>query len=393
MGLIIRVGLCLFALQSFAATEGVDSRWYKINAQGKAVLKMELFMSDNCPYCLKAEAFLNKIATDHRWIEVNKYVINKSKKDLVYFDKVMHEFDLYDYQVPSIFFCGVRWLGFESEETSGATLMDSLRFCREKIEAEGQLTATNQDILKRWALGPFQEMANSKEGGWLFIVGMALMDAISPCSLFALGLFISFLYLFPGKKQRMMSGLLMIAALFMIHYTQQAETVIYQHALTWLRWLTVIAGIAFLIIMDQLLRHKKFLKTPALVLSFTGFFLVYLYQQSCFEKNISLIFQKWMETTGLSALQQSLYQLVFQVIYIIPALLLLAFILIFLSGKRALNLQETLKYSAFSFLLACAVILIVNPTLFSHLALSILVLVVAVLFGWTASIYQRRRHL
>jgi len=367
-----------------------DSQWYSINDNKQVTLNVELFMTTTCPHCKKAEAFLNQLEEKKPWIRVKRYYINKNKEDLLLFHQKLRKNHVFDFKVPSIIFCGVRWVGFESAQSTGKELTRVFQYCRNQIQKEGTLTPMTEEILTRWSLSPF-ELDSSKDTSELLIVaGTALIDAFNPCSLFAFLLFLSFLLLMKSRMELIIVGLLMIISFGLTHYLQQAQVVLYYQLLLWFRWPTLLVGIG-LLLYSLMSFFKIRLTAFAYILALVASFTTLLYQQSCIETNLSLFYQQWLVSQVESNFMRVLYQLIYQMIYLVPLIMILILSFYIHSGSRWNKYKNYFTFIGQLALIAISLIMIAHPSLFSDRYWSFALTFFVVLTGWLAVLIKSKR--
>jgi glutaredoxin len=174
MLLVIRfVLLSLFSLQLWAGA--MSFAWYTTAPDQHVILNVELFISSTCPYCHKADVFFKEIEPSTPWLHVHRHLINEDKSALDLFNQFLTDQNARDFSVPSIFFCNSRWLGFDSEQTTGNDLLKALAYCKNDIEKEGRLTDETIITLRQWAnANGFNTSNTEQSGAMVYILGALL---------------------------------------------------------------------------------------------------------------------------------------------------------------------------------------------------------------------------
>lgn len=369
------------------------SHWYS-KENGEVQLKLELFTTSTCPVCKKAKAFAREQLKDKDWIELKIYTINQSTQDLIDFHQRMKSTGTgeMDYMVPSFFFCGVRYVGFKSADTTGRDLLKSLTYCRQQIENQHKLSSATKKILTRWASGPFQQSQSSEPFSWKNTLFMAFLDALDPCSFFAFVLFLSFIVIHASTQLRLKLALILFVLMGVGHYLQQVEAVLYYHSLLWLRGVTVIVGAALLIWLRAFYTKERSSMALTSILAGLAFFLTYLYQQSCSQTNVALNFQNWLMNLRLPLWQTIIAQVIYQLCYLLPAILIFFVVIYCYSDKTPLRRQYYAKYTGTSFIILTAMILIIHPIWLSILQVSVLMGLLSLFFGWLGLRWRLRYY-
>ena len=172
----------------------LPSRWFTIKNK-QVILHLHVFTVSTCPYCQKAETFLNDLALKNPWLDIHPYVINTDKQALITFNKFLQEQKLSDFSVPAIFFCDSRWVGFKDVEKSGAQLLAGLNYCHEQLSKTYELSPTTVTTLKQmalanWFAGGLRTTPSSSSS---FVLLMAFIDALNPSVTLLVFTFIAFL--------------------------------------------------------------------------------------------------------------------------------------------------------------------------------------------------------
>ncbi len=368
-----------------------SDEWFSHDASGGVVLNVDLFISSTCPHCHKADDFFRDLSEKNLWIKTNRHVIDIEKPQLKLFYQKLQAFHSNDFSVPAIMFCDSRWVGFLDSETTGKGLLRALTFCHHQVEKDGALTEVTRNTLRQWSASNQSNLKMEiKQPASLLasIVSSALMEAISPCSLFCLLMFLSFLWLYPDRREvRFYLGLMFILTLGALHTAQFVFTNAYQQWMLYLRWVSWISGVALLAFVVQYYNAQRrsgrqrsiFWIVPVLLL---GVATVYSYQQTC-DFSVGAMFQQWLQTKTLTSAAYYFCQLTYLVVYLLPLVLLLIFYLIFNVHPR-----KILPVSACLMLAAMGVLLLAYPSALSILAMSGVVFIAALFVGWRYSNYS-----
>lgn len=366
--------LLLMLLSTSLWANTSSTSWYTQEADKQVTINVEIFVSSTCEYCHRAEAFLSGIEVTTPWLHIKRYTINQDKEALIRFNQLLTEQNMYDFSVPSVFFCNSRWVGFSSSETTGKDLLRGLNFCKSEIEKSGTLTPATVNVLKRWGnANLFDSGMVENPSAARYITTIAIMDALNPCSLFCLTAFFALLFLLDDRKKQFISGLLFILVIGGGHYFQQVHAHAFYALLPWLRLPAAVTGLFAFYLAGQYYRKRKSANL-LYVLTFLLAFMTQAYQQTCM-MNWSFIFGQWLYNQQLSVGQHIIYQVAYQIIYLLPLLLvLIAFI--FLERTKLITRSKSRLYIiGLLYIMAIGLILIVYPLALSNLALSLLVIV------------------
>ena len=219
---------------------------------------------------------------------------------------------------------------------------------------------------------------------------MAFVDAIDPCSFFAIILFLSFVVLSPPGKSRLYLGLVMLMLMGLGHYMQQAAAVFYYHSLFWLRAFAVISAVAILWWLREIYSNGRFSLAASALVAASAFFITYLFQQSCLETNVSLSFQAWLQSLELPSWKTFAVQAVYQLFYLLPALLIFLLVLYLYGEKKSIRRRLFAQYTAMAFAALTAAVLIIHPAWLSSIMISILAALLSFILGWMKLWWKER---
>jgi glutaredoxin len=363
-------------------------------------IKVDLFLSSTCPHCHKADEFFKLLESQLSWIVVHRYIVDQDKSALDEFYKHLQAVGSYNFAVPGIFFCNSRWTGFVDTNSSGKILYKALSYCHEQIKQQGELSTGTVEVLKQWSQVNAVMISPSIADSHLkFILFTALMDSISPCSLFCLMLFFAFIWLFPThRRTQWLLGIVFIVALMAIHFVAQIFSGFFYQRLLMLRLPAAMMGLvllSYVLFCFQRLTNRRQLiaKRTACILLPISVWIVFIYQQTCV-LNLSLIFEQWLIKNPVSVSRFFSYVSLYHLIYLIPLVLVLVIYQLLSPRSRIKKYQNALKYAAGILLAAIAFLLIAYPLWLSHRNVSLIVFMSSILIGYfLEKYYERKRRL
>lgn len=378
------IGLALSLITLFSWAGDLPMRWFTING-GQVILHVHLFTVSTCPYCQKAETFLNHLALNNSWLEIHHYVINTDKQALVTFSKFLQEQKTNDFSVPAIFFCNARWVGFKDSEKSGAQLLAGLNYCREQISKAGQLSTATMQTLKQLAL------ANWYEGSLAtpplspsFMPFLAMVDALNPSITILIFAFIAFLIsLFKQTRQSIILISFLLGA-GIAHYFQLAYLSFFYTIMPLLRPVAVFVGLGLvLFILIVIKKYKKSLSTIKMSsLIFLTALVIQSYIQINNYPNFALIVKQWLVSQQYNVSKQAFYQFIYVLVYLITLTLGALAVVLLLRLKRLQNYLPVFKRLGESFLLTVGLILIIYPYELNRLFFIFIIVGLSVLIAW-----------
>lgn len=383
----LRTFFVYFSFISVLIAAEATSHWFHKSTDGQEVtIKVELFLSSTCPHCKKADEFFKRIEDENKWMQVTRYFIDKQQSALELFNTRLQSFNQLDFAVPSVIFCRSRWVGFASEETTGKELLEGIHYCKKQIEKSGNLTPEVVSVLNR--LGNVNVIgANMTENPSpvRYIISVSLIDALNPCALFFAITFFSALFIQKSNQRRLLIGSLFILSIAIVHAVQQQFPTGYFALFPWIRIPAAIVGLMGFYYMGQYVRGRaiEYIFMPLILLIGT---LVYIYQQTCLV-NWSFVFHQWLNTQDASTNLKFVYQLGYQMMYVVPLLLMLFMYQLVAATSFFEKFTQRLRLIGILVVLAVSLFLIIYPVALSNNALSLFVWGFIAISGWVLSYY------
>ena len=338
--------------------------WFSHEPDQTVSLHVDMFLSSTCPHCQNANAFFRDLEQEMPWLHVSRYFINEDKQALIRFSQFLAAQQENDFAVPSIFFCNVRWVGFDSALNSGKDLVKGLKYCRQQITKQGQLTSATKEVLERWANANYLNTGViTKPSTTHYLLVVSILDMLSPCSLFGLAAFFAFLFIAKNERQRLVGGLLYSVAVVISHYVQQTQPSFVFTILPVLRGVAILLGLwtGYLLFQHY---YKKVAMQSKLFFSWLFLFalVLQLYQQTCV-MNWSYIFEQWLANQQASLFYKTTLQVVYQLMYLLPMLALLLAYCFAMRFDFFARYQSRLASFGLIIIAAISLFLIVYPVL------------------------------
>ncbi|WP_273199408.1 hypothetical protein [Legionella steelei] len=381
MKTVFRLILIFLIFQAPAWATELSPTWYSKSTDNQVVINIEMFLSSTCPHCQNADAFFRDLEAKNPDLHVQRYYINQDKNALGRFYQLLSAQQMDDFAVPSIYFCNSRWVGFTSAETTGKDLLQGINYCKQQIQKKGKLTQTTVDALRHLAnANRFITGLVEKPSRLQFTTTIAFMDSFSPCAFFCFAGFLAFLFIETQKKKQIIAGFLFIFSVAIVHYFQQAYPNVFFELLPWLRIPAALLGALTIYFVIHYLK-KQSSSVLYFLLAFLLGLITTIYQQTCV-MNWATIFQQWLNDQHLTGSQTSLYQLLYQGIYILPLILILFIYLVLLKVERFAALRTKFINIGLLFLIAIAVSLIAYPFILPYFGVSMVTLFILAVCGY-----------
>lgn len=383
---LLRVGVLLTFLFALAAgwADSTSPAWFSVDENKQVKLRVDLFLSSTCSHCQKADKFFQDLESKKPWLDVHRYFINEDKSSLEAFNQYLLKDNSDDFSVPAIFFCDTRWVGFPEE---GAPILKGMNYCLEQIKKTGKLTpvtvqALNQMSTANW----YEQNLISKPSTPVFILMMAVMDALSPAAVFSILVLYTFLIVQRQRKIQLGTIIMFLLAAGYIHHIQQVHPTLFYYLLSMARIPAIVIGFLLLGYVGLFHHQGAAPKRPMAIMTvsivFLTTFIVQMYQQT-YSPNFSLIFHQWLLGQNFSPNTQ----ITFAFCYLITYLLMITVIAMGLVGMSRYygkwsKHEFVVGEFAWHSLIIISLILIAYPKLLALVPFSFMVIILALGSSW-----------
>ncbi|MBT8446368.1 MAG: thioredoxin family protein, partial [Gammaproteobacteria bacterium] len=195
---------CLAAAVGLARADDTAGPWRYTVADGSTGVYLYFFWRESCPHCRAAHPFIAALAAEYDWLALRGGEIGVDEGAAEQYAALARQVGERPRSVPAFLYCGRLETGYDSAQTTGATLRGGLLACRAgtlPTQAPGKETVlplVGQADLERFSLP-------------LLTVMLAGMDAFNPCAFFVL-LFLLSLMIHGDSRRR----LLLVGGVFVL---------------------------------------------------------------------------------------------------------------------------------------------------------------------------------
>lgn len=365
-------------------------------AANEAEVHLYFFWSSRCPHCLAAKPFVEGLPSRLPWLKVHSHEILSSPQSARLYHELATSLGQDDSSVPAFLFCGEMMVGFDSEATTGAVLLQRLQTCRDG----GKLAAAPLSLP---VLGNLDPAVLSLPVFTLIIAGL---DAFNPCAFFVLLFLLSLLVHEKTRTRMLVIGGVFIAFSGLIYFVFMAAWLNVFLMLREIEALTIAAGVVAVVtalvnIKDFFLfrrgvslsipesakpglfrRMRAVLGAggwPALLIGTATLALAANTYELLCTSGFPMVYTRVLTLHQLEPWVYYLYLALYNLIYVIP-LLLIALVSAFTLGTRKLTEQEgrLLKLMSGVMMLGLGMLLLFAPQLLSNVGVAAGLLVFAV---------------
>lgn len=388
--------------------------WYDRDDNSQPVIHFYFFWSKKCPHCLKAQPDILAMAREFSWLKLHSLELHDNPNNVQTFITMTEIFELEARSVPTFMFCGNLISGYDNKATTGKKLKSQLLACYQFVKENNPDNNTifipdPEEIVsvELPVLGTVSSDSYSLPVLTVFIAGM---DAFNPCAFFVLLFLLSMMVHAQSRtKMAMIGGIFVFfsGAIYFVFMAAWLNLFIY---LGELRLITLFAGIiAVLIALINIKDYFWFKKGVSLSISddvkpklfermryllrldstiaviFSTIVLAIVansYELLC-TAGFPMLYSRILTLESLSIEKYYLYLLLYNLIYIVPLLIITILFTVKL-GSRKLSEYEgmVLKLLSGIMMLMLGMLLVVSPQLLNNIMMAVALLVSAIFTTW-----------
>lgn len=399
---------------------GGDGLWFRTAAPTAAERSVRLYMfwSSRCPHCTAAMPFVEDLSLHYPWLKLEAYEIYEHPENRPRFESMAALLDSDASSVPTFMWCGRQSVGFSTPSTSGHALENALRECYAQAYGE----APPEPPFAAAAPGISPDTAPSVAAGLLpggldpeqlslpvLTVVMAGLDAFNPCAFFILLMLLSLLVHARNRRLMLLVGGVFVFFSGLIYFLFMAA---WLNAFRWIgeiQAVTVGAGAVTVLFglvnikdffwfkrgvslsLDEtsrqglVARMRGLLRSDRLPALLTGTVLLAVaansYELLC-TVGFPMVYTRILTLHALPTTGYYLYLALYNVIYVIPLLVIVLVFAITL-GARKLTESEgrTLKLISGLMMLGLGLLLLFAPQTLSNPLTAVALLLAALTLG------------
>ena len=230
--------LLLIAGLMFAAAALAETPvWVEHGADGERRVHLYFFWSESCPHCLAAHPFVEAIPLQHPWVILHALEVSRNRENARRFAAMADAIGLPVEGVPTLMLCGRMQVGWQDDATSGGPLLAALAACRAGNGAE------SPEAPERFELPGFGPVDPATLSLPLFTVIVAGLDAFNPCAFFVLLFLLSLLAHQKSRRRMLLVGGIFIATSGLMYFAFMAAWLNVFQLLGALGGITLAAGL------------------------------------------------------------------------------------------------------------------------------------------------------
>lgn len=426
ISLLLLSSVLVFASVSNASAVTADDSdtydlWYPAADDGTRSVALYFVYSETCGHCANAKPVIDQMEADLDWLEVvriSTQTATDAEVDLAL--ALAADVNEEIVGVPTFLFCEQMDVGFDSAETTGASMERALTACRADIaaaDAGSTPVDDDEEELRVPVLGDIDADAVSLP---LFTIAIAGLDAFNPCAFFVLLFLLSLLVHARSRWRMALVGGVFVLISGVMYFAFMAAWLNVFLVTGQLRWVTTVAGLVALTLAvfslkDYFLpdsagsisipdsakpglfaRMRRLTTADALPTVLVGTVALAAvansYELLC-TAGFPLVFTRVLTLNDLSTSTYYGYVALYNVVYVIPLLVIVG-VFVWTLGSRKLSETEGrfLKLMSGSMMFGLGLLLLVKPDLLENMLAAVSIMGGALLAAFAISFVERKRR-
>jgi hypothetical protein len=392
--------------------------WYGQDEQGQSIIHLYFFWSKKCPHCLKAKPDIIKLVQDKPWINLHSLELSEHPENIKRFIAMSAALGQQANSVPTFMYCRNYTSGYDTMATSGIQLMNALQACRDFAMQRNPDNSTpfiaqpeRHKQLKLPLLGEINADDFSLPALTIMLAGM---DAFNPCAFFVLLFLLSMLTHANSQKKLLLIGSIFVFFSGAIYFLFMSAWLNLFLILGELRFMTMIAGLLAVLmalinikdyfwfkkglslsmsdgakpkLFERMRRLLKLDSLPTVIFATVLLAIVANSYELLCTAGFPMVYTRILTLNNLSEQQYYLYLLFYNVIYVLP-LLVIVLVFSFRLGTRKLSEREgtILKLLSGMMMLLLGGLLLLAPGLLNNVLVASAILITAILATWVIAV-------
>jgi len=407
----------VLTLTALAAQAQSPYAWTAPGADGQPQVHLYFFWSMKCPHCLEAKPEIEALAATRPWIVLHSLELTRQRENVERYIAMAAALGQQAQSVPALVYCGQMRVGWDAG--AGNALLNSLQACRARAAAgesvgdtgePNSTESTEGSTLRLPLLGALDARAYSLPVLTVLIAGM---DAFNPCAFFVLLFLLSLLVHQRDRRRMALIGGVFVLFSGLMYFAFMAAWLGLFRVMGSLPWVTGAAGALALIIgainikdffafkagvslsipesrkADIFRRGRAILAAGSLPAMLAATVLLAIaanfYELLC-TAGFPMVYTRLLTMQVTNPVQHLLYLALYNVIYVLP-LLLIVFAFVRTLGARKLGEREgrLLKLLSGLMMLGLGILLLAAPEWLNNLAATLGLMLAAIGLTWLAA--------
>ncbi len=388
--------------------------WTTQDAQGQTEVHLYLFWSLTCPHCLTARPQILELVSQHGWIRLHDHELSENPANVERFIELAKSLGEEAQAVPTLIYCGRMDVGWEDRPTAAKVFLSRLESCRE----HGANSATPPLATPSLNIPLMGEIDAAKLSLPLLTILLAGLDAFNPCAFFVLLFLLSLLVHQQNRQRMLIIGGVFVAFSGLMYFAFMAAWLNLFLLIGSLPWVTAAAGLVALLmaavnLKDYLFFHqgitlsipeggkadifqraRRILNAgnlPAMLATTVLLAIAANFYELLCTAGFPMVFTRLLTLQESSTTQHYLYLALYNVIYVLPLLLI---VLAFVRSMGARKLSERegrlLKLLSGLMMFGLGLLLLLAPEKLGNIGLALAIPGVAIGLTWATAHWTRQ---
>lgn len=353
--------VALALLVVFPCMADDQATWTSKDENNETQVHLYFFWSQSCPHCLKAVPFIDTIDRNHTWLVVHSAEISRNRQNLERYLSMATSIGQDASSVPAFFICGELITGYDTAQGTGQKILETAKQCRSSPATS--FTRPDKDALYLPFFGTVGPKDNSLLMYTLIIAGM---DSFNPCAFFVLLFLLSLMVHARSRTRMLLVGTTFVSISALVYFMFMAAWLNLFMMIGAVPAITTIAGMVAVIIgaintkdyfmfkqgpslsipesaRPTLFRHmRELLKAHRVTTMLLGTAMLAIaansYELLC-TAGFPMVYTRLLTLNELGSIQYYAYLALYNLIYIIP-LLVIVIVFSFTLGAHKLSEQQ-----------------------------------------------------
>ena len=374
-------------------------------------VELHVFWSLTCPHCQEALPQLNALAAENPWLDLQTHEISQSAVALERFQHMAEALGETAQAVPTLIYCGQMEVGWNDDLAHIEQLLGRLKAC------QGGQPVSTAATSRTLSLPLFGSIDLDDLSLPLLTILLASLDAFNPCAFFVLLFLLSLL-----THQRQRSRMLLVGGIFvsfsgLLYFAFMAAWLNVFMVVGNLAWITATAGVVAVLIgvlnikdyfafkrglslsisetrkAELFQRSRRLMQAESLPTMLVATALLAIaanfYELLC-TAGFPMVFTRLLTLREQGTGQHYLYLLLYNLIYVLP-LLLIVIGFVRTLGSRKLSEREgrLLKLLSGLMMFGLGILLVWAPEKLDQPAFSLLIPLAAIALTWLTARFTR----
>ena len=388
--------------------------WTTQDAQGQTEVHLYLFWSLTCPHCLTARPQILELVSQHGWIRLHDHELSENPANVERFIELAKSLGEEAQAVPTLIYCGQMEVGWEGRPTAANAFLSRLESCRQ----HGANSATPPLATPSLNIPLIGEIDAARLSLPLLTVLLAGLDAFNPCAFFVLLFLLSLLVHQQNRQRMLIIGGVFVAFSGLMYFAFMAAWLNLFLLIGSLPWVTAAAGLVALLmaavnLKDYLFFHqgitlsipeggkadifqraRRILNAgnlPAMLATTILLAIAANFYELLCTAGFPMVFTRLLTLQESSTTQHYLYLALYNVIYVLPLLLI---VLAFVRSMGARKLSERegrlLKLLSGLMMFGLGLLLLLAPEKLGNIGLALAIPGVAIGLTWATAHWTRQ---